>query len=217
MIALEGISIQAGAFALNDVSFAIPTGAYGVLMGPTGCGKTTLIEIICGLRKPAAGRVIVDRRDVTYEAPGNRGVGYVPQDGALFPTLSVRQQLAFALRIRRRPFQEVEQRVGELAAHLGIAHLLERKPAGLSGGERQRIALGRALAARPAVLLLDEPLSALDESMRGDMQDLLKKVQRENSISILHVTHDRLEASALADILLVMADHGVQPADLATL
>jgi ABC-type sugar transport system ATPase subunit len=186
-------------------------------MGPTGCGKTTLIEVICGLRKASSGRVLVNDVDVTREPPGNRGVGYVPQDGALFPTLTVREQLAFALRIRRRPAVEIERRVAELAEHLGIAHLLGRRPAGLSGGERQRIALGRALAAGPAVLLLDEPLSALDESMRGDMRSLLKSVQRESGASVLHVTHDRIEATELADVLLVMANHQIHPSDVASL
>jgi ABC-type sugar transport system ATPase subunit len=217
MIALEHIAIHAGAFTLRDVSFAVPEAAYGVLMGPTGCGKTTLVEIICGLRQPASGRVIVNGQDVTREPPGNRGVGYVPQDGAMFPTMTVRQQLAFALRIRRRPVAEVAARVEELARELGIVHLLDRKPHGLSGGERQRVALGRALAAKPAVLLLDEPISALDEDMRGDMRELLQRVQREHRVSVLHVTHDRHEARHLADLLLVMAEGCVRAADLATL
>lgn len=217
MIALEHIAIQTGAFALRAVSFTVPEATYGVLMGPTGCGKTTLVEIICGLRLPASGRVVVNGRDVTREPPGNRGVGYVPQDGAMFPTMTVRQQLAFALRIRRRPAAETASRVEELARELGIGHLLDRKPHGLSGGERQRVALGRALAAKPAVLLLDEPISALDEDMRGDMRELLKRVQCEHRVSVLHVTHDRHEARHLADLLLVMAEGRVRPADLATL
>lgn len=217
MIALEHIAIHAGAFALRAVSFTVPEASYGVLMGPTGCGKTTLVEIICGLRQPASGRVVVNGQDVTREPPGNRGVGYVPQDGAMFPTMTVRQQLAFALRIRRRPAAETSARVEELAHELGIGHLLDRKPHGLSGGERQRVALGRALAAKPAVLLLDEPISALDEDMRGDMRELLKRVQREHRVSVLHVTHDRHEARHLADLLLVMAEGCVRPADLATL
>jgi ABC-type sugar transport system ATPase subunit len=217
MIALEHISIRADAFALNDVSFTVPEAIYGVLMGPTGCGKTTLVEIICGLRKPESGRVFVNGRDVTTEPPGNRGVGYVPQDGAMFPTMTVRQQLGFALHIRHRPAEETAARVAELAEHLGIAHLLDRKPHGLSGGERQRVALGRALAAKPAVLLLDEPLSALDENRRGDMRDLLKRVQREHRVSVLHVTHDRSEARQVADLLLVMKDGCVREADLNTL
>ena len=214
MIALEHVSIRAGAFSLHDVGFAVPPDSYGVLMGPTGCGKTTLIEIICGLRRPSSGRVLINGIDVTREPPGNRGVGYVPQDGALFPTLTVRQQIGFALRIRRRSRQHIASRVDELAGRLGLTHLLDRKPAGLSGGERQRIALGRALAAEPAVLLLDEPLSALDEDTRCDLRDLLKSVQREHRASVLHVTHDRAEATDLADVLLVMADHRVQPAEL---
>lgn len=217
MIALEGIGLQVGRFALREVSFAVPSAAYGVLMGPTGCGKTTLIEVICGLRRPAAGRVVVNGKNVTHEPPGNRGVGYVPQDGALFPTMTVREQLGFALRIRRRPSAEVSERVTELAEHLGIAHLVGRRPEGLSGGERQRVALGRALSARPAVLLLDEPLSALDEAMRGEMRELLKTVQREHRVSVLHVTHDRAEARLLADVLFVMGDGRVQQAELASL
>ncbi len=217
MIALEQIAIRAGAFALEDVSFSVPSEAYGVLMGPTGSGKTSLIEIICGLRKAASGRVLVNGLDVTYEPPGNRGIGYVPQDGALFPTMTVGRQLGFALRIRHRPTAEIQRRVAELAGQLGITHLLSRKPAGLSGGERQRVALGRALAARPAVLLLDEPLSALDEALRGEMRDLLKSIQRQHRTCVLHVTHDRTEASALADVLLVISDGGVRTADVARL
>jgi len=202
MIALEQITIRAGAFALNDVSFTVPSGTYGVLMGPTGCGKTTLIEIICGLRKAATGRVLVNDRDVTREPPGNRGVGYVPQDGALFPTLTVRQQLGFALRIRHRPETEIAQRVAELADQLGIAPLLDRKPPGLSGGERQRVALGRALAFRPSILCLDEPLSALDEDTKDDMYKLLLSVQQHERVTALHVTHSREDAERLADVIL---------------
>ncbi|QOV89738.1 ABC transporter ATP-binding protein [Humisphaera borealis] len=214
MISLQQIAVRAGVFALDDVSFVVPSGAYGVLMGPTGSGKTTLIEVICGLRKPAGGRVLVNDIDVTREPPGNRGIGYVPQDGAMFPTMTVREQIGFALRIRRLPRTEIDRRVDELSARLGVAHLLDRRPAGLSGGERQRVALGRALACRPAVLLLDEPLSALDETMRTGMRDLLKSVQRDFGASILHVTHDRSEAAALADVLFILSDGRVQPAEI---
>ena len=206
MISLDSIAWRAGAFRLENVSFTVPAGRYAVLMGRTGCGKTTLVEIICGLRQPRSGRVIVADRDVTHEAPGERGIGYVPQDGALFPTFKVREQLGFALRLRRRPSDEINARVAELADELGIAHLLDRLPQHLSGGERQRVALGRALAAKPKVLLLDEPLSALDEELRDDLAALLKRVQREHGITALHITHSRAESAALADVVFRLSD-----------
>jgi molybdate/tungstate transport system ATP-binding protein len=210
MIRLDSIAWRAGAFGLENVSFAVPAARYGVLMGPTGSGKTSLLEIVCGLRRPGSGRIWLGERDVTELAPGARGLGYVPQDSALFPTMTVREQLGFALRIRHRPANEIATRVGELAAPLGIAHLLDRLPDGLSGGERQRVAVGRALAARPQVLLLDEPLSALDDDTRESLADLLHRVQRETAVTVLHVTHHRTEAARLADVLFRLEDGKVQ-------
>lgn len=201
MIRLDSIAWRAGAFRLNDVSFTVPGGKYAVLMGRTGCGKTTLIEIICGLRRPRSGRVFIGDDDVTDEAPGGRGIGYVPQDGALFPTFTVREQIGFAMRLKRRSEAEIFARVTALANDLGVGHLLDRLPQHLSGGERQRVALGRALAANPKVLLLDEPLSALDEELRDDLAALLKRVQRKNGITALHITHSREEAATLADLV----------------
>ncbi len=204
MIRFENLSWQAGAFRLENVSFAVPAGSYAVLMGKTGCGKTTLLEILCGLRQPAGGRVFIGERDVTDLPPGERGIGYVPQDGAMFPTMTVREQIGFALAIRKRPGPEIAARVKELAEQLGVAHLLDRLPQHLSGGERQRVALGRALAAKPGVLLLDEPLSALDEELRDDLAALLKRVQRELGLTALHITHSRREAAQLADVMFRM-------------
>ena len=206
MIRFDAISWHAGAFRLADVSFTVPAGSYAVLMGKTGCGKTTLLEILCGLRRPAAGRVFIGEREVTDLAPGERGIGYVPQDGALFPTMTVREQIGFALAIRRRPETETAARVRELADQLGVAHLLDRLPQHLSGGERQRVALGRALAAKPSVLLLDEPLSALDEELRDELAALLKRVKGELNLTALHITHSRREAEQLADVQLRFAD-----------
>lgn len=214
MIALEEIAWNAGTFRLDRVSLAVPAGAYAVLMGKTGCGKTTLLEIICGLRRPESGRVRIGERDVTADPPGTRGIGYVPQDGAMFPTMTVREQLGFALSIRRRPKDEIQRRVDELAEHLGVRHLLERRPQHLSGGERQRVALGRALAAKPSVLLLDEPLSALDEELRDDLAALLKRIQRELGITALHITHSAREAAQLADVLFRLDDGRVREASL---
>ncbi len=201
MIRLDSIACRAGAFTLDNVAFTVPAGKYGVLMGRTGSGKTTILEIICGLRCPSAGRVWLGERDVTDLAPGERGIGYVPQDGAMFPTMTVHDQLGFALRLRRRPAAEVARRVAELADELGLVPLLNRRPDGLSGGERQRVALGRALAARPQVLVLDEPLSALDEELRDDLAALLRRIQREHGITALHITHSHAEAAQLADAL----------------
>ena len=209
MIQLDSIAWRAGSFRLENVCFTVPAGRYAVLMGRTGCGKTTLIEIICGLRTPRNGRVVIGGRDVTHNAPGERGIGYVPQDGALFPTFKVRDQLGFALRLRRRPSDEINTRVAQLADELSIAHLLDRLPQHLSGGERQRVALGRALAANPKVLLLDEPLSALDEELRDDLAALLKRVQREHGITALHITHSRAEAATLADVVFRLEEGAV--------
>jgi ABC-type sugar transport system ATPase subunit len=198
MIALERVHLRAGTFQLRDVRLRIEEGQYAVLMGRTGCGKTSILEAIAGLRSIHSGSIHLNGRDVTHLHPAARGVGYVPQDLALFPSLSVREHLAFALEIRKLPQDE---RVAELAQLLGITPLLDRRPAGLSGGEAQRVALGRALAFRPAVLLLDEPLSALDEETRAEMVSLLKRVQRSERVSVLHVTHSKSEALALADRL----------------
>ena len=189
---------------LESVTLAIPANTYAVLMGPTGCGKTTLLEIICGLRQPTSGRVVLDGVDVTDLEPRERGIGYVPQDLALFPGLTVREQIGFAPKLRGVPVSELNQQVNRLAGQFGIAPLLDRLPDMLSGGEKQRVALARALAARPRLLLLDEPLSALDESMRAEAVALLQRVQQEHALTVLHVTHSSSEAAALGTLHLRM-------------
>jgi molybdate/tungstate transport system ATP-binding protein len=216
MIVVDRISIVQGAFRLENVSFAIEAGRYAVLMGRTGSGKTTVIEAIAGLRPVAAGRILLDGRDVTHLSPGERGVGYVPQDGALFPTMTVYDNLAFPLVIRHIGAKAIRDRVAELAGWLHIAHLLNRFPVGLSGGETQRIALGRALAFFPRILLLDEPLSALDEETRESLLEVLDALKRRREVSVLHVTHHRAEAERLADIMLRVEKDTVRPANTAT-
>lgn len=212
MIQIDHLHARAGGFSIRDVTFTVPQGCYGVLMGRTGSGKTTLLEAICGLRQVVAGRVRIAGRDVTRLKPGERGIGLVPQDLALFPTMSVRQHLAFALEVRRAPRESIGARVNELARILGIAHLLDRSTAGLSGGESQRVALGRALSFRPGVLLLDEPLSALDETTRDEMHALLRDVQRSTGVTTLHITHSRAEARALAQKFFVVENNSVREA-----
>ncbi len=206
MIQFENVDIALNAFVLKAVNFRIPDGVYAVLMGRTGCGKTTILEAACGLRPIVSGRIRLMDRDVTALPPGRRNVGLVPQDGALFSTMTVAEHLGFALRIRKRPQQEIASRVDELAGLLGIGPLLQRRPHGLSGGERQRVAIGRALAAKPGVLCLDEPFSALDEETHADMMQLLKRVHQETRVTVLHVTHNRREADILAKLRLALRD-----------
>ena len=204
MIRVENLTVHAGRFQLSGVSFEIPTGEYAVLMGKTGCGKTTLLEAICGLKHVSSGRIELMGRDVTRLKPASRGIGFVPQEGALFPTMTVRDHLAFALTIRRAENPLIEERVGLLSDMLGIGHLLARKPQGLSGGERQRVVLGRALSFQPKILCLDEPLSALDDDTRDEMYELLKSIQEKTGVTTLHVTHSQESARRLANRMLVL-------------
>ncbi len=204
MIRVDNLTVRAGGFELASISFDVAAGQYAVLMGRTGAGKTTLLEAVCGLRPVVAGRVQLDGVDVTGLDASQRGIGYVPQDGALFSTMSVREHLAFGLRLRGWGREEIAQRVRELAAVLRLEPLLERRPRGLSGGERQRVALGRALAWRPRVLLLDEPLSALDDASREQMHALLQEIRASSPLTALHVTHNREDARELADRVLVL-------------
>ena len=206
MIHVDHLHVRAGSFELQDISFAVPAGRYAVLMGKTGTGKTTLLEAVAGLKSVLAGRILLDNVDVTRRRPGERNVGLVPQDGALFTTMTVREHLAFALIVRRWPQPAIQRRVAELAELLEIGPLLGRYPAGLSGGEKQRVALGRALAFRPTTLCLDEPLSALDEETRAQIVELLQNIRRETPVTTLHITHNRHEADQLADVMLELAD-----------
>ncbi len=211
MILLENVTIRAGEFSLEDVTMEVPDRQYGVLMGKTGSGKTTLLEAVTGLKAIAAGRILLGDVDVTRLKPAERNIGFVPQDAALFSTMSVREHLAFALVIRRASRTVIQARVARMAELLEIDHLLDRSTAGLSGGEQQRVALGRALSFQPSTLCLDEPLSALDDDTRLQMTDLLKRLQRETGVTTLHITHNRHEADALADVVLELVDGQIRP------
>ena len=204
MIAVEKLALHQGDFSLNDLSFELPEGAYGVLVGRSGCGKTSLLEAVCGLRPISSGRIILGGQDVTNLKPGERGVGYVPQDGALFPHLSVARQLAFSLVLRKTQPAKIAKRVEELSERLGITHLLDRMPDSLSGGECQRVALGRALSLYPKYLCLDEPLSALDDETHEEIYGLLQQTVKGSDVTVLHVTHNKREVESLADVVLRM-------------
>ncbi len=206
MIAVKNLTVHAGKFVLKSVSFEVPTGGYCALMGKTGSGKTTILEAICGLKSVAQGQIVLDDCDVTNLKPADRNIGYVPQDGALFTTMTVRDHLDFALVIRRHSKAQIEQRVTELADLLEIDHLLDRSIHGLSGGERQRVALGRALSFHPKILCLDEPLSALDDETRQQMYSLLEHVRERTGVTTIHVTHNLVEAQRLADKIFWLDD-----------
>jgi ABC-type sugar transport system ATPase subunit len=210
MIEVANLAVRQGKFALDGVSFAIPAGRYAVLMGKSGCGKTTILEAIAGLRSIASGSIHLADRDVTSLRPAARHVGYVPQDAALFTTMTVRDNLGFALDVRGDSQPEIAKRVEELAAWLELGPLLDRRPGTLSGGEKHRVALGRALASRPPVLLLDEPLGSLDDDTRDHLVDVLLKLRDSRSVSVLHVTHNRSEASRLVDVMLRLENGHVQ-------
>jgi ABC-type sugar transport system ATPase subunit len=210
MIDVDNLALRQGAFQLAGVSLHVPKGQYAILMGATGCGKTTILEVIAGLRPISTGRIMLNDRDVTYRPPAERDIGYVPQDGALFSTMSVRDNLAFALAIRYQPTKQINERIDQLANWLGVVHLLDRRAVGLSGGETQRIALGRALANHPPILLMDEPLSSLDEETRDRMIELLKGLPQKAQVTVLHITHSKHEADQLGDMIFRLRDGRIE-------
>jgi ABC-type sugar transport system ATPase subunit len=213
VISVRGLAVTAGNFIIENVNFDIPSGGYAALMGRTGSGKTTVLEAITGLKHVKRGSIIIDDFDVTHLRPAERNIGYVPQDGALFSGMTVRDHLAFALVIRGYPRNEIALRVKELAELLEISHLLERTSVGLSGGERQRVALGRALSFRPRTLCLDEPLSALDDATRAQMYELLSHVRKQTGVTTIHVTHSLDEAQHLADLIFRIEQGRITPID----
>ncbi len=198
MIVLENLEVAVPGFRLAVERLEIGRGEYLVLLGPSGVGKTLLILAIAGIVRPRAGRIIVDGRDVTELPPEERGIALVPQNYALFPHMTVYDNIAYGLRVRGLPRSVVERRVREIAELLEISRLLHRKPPTLSGGEQQRVALARALVVRPKLLLLDEPLSALDPRLRASARRLLRRLHRELGFTALHVTHNIGEALYLA-------------------
>jgi len=206
MIQIKELAVDVGEFSLRNISLAIEEGRYFVIVGPTGVGKTVLLETIAGIHPLRAGEVHIDMQDVTRLLPEERRISYVPQDYALFPNLSVGENIAFGLRVRGEPGVSVDEEVRRYADRVGIGQLLERDPRTLSGGEKQRVALARALIIRPRFLLLDEPLAALDRPIRQDLWLLLKQLKDEFGVTFVHVTHDLEEAFVLGDGIAVFID-----------
>ncbi len=196
--------------ALDDVSVTIRKGEFFTLLGPSGCGKTTLLRLIAGFETPTSGRILLDGQDITHLPPNKRPVNTVFQSYALFPHLTVAQNVGFGLQMLGKPKAEVAETARRMLALVKLEHLADRKTAQMSGGQQQRVALARALAARPKVLLLDEPLSALDLKLRKEMQVELKRLQLETGITFVFVTHDQEEALTMSDRIGVMSAGRIQ-------
>src|SRR5829696_4144796 len=210
-IRVRNISKSFGSFnALTDVSVDIPTGSLTALLGPSGGGKSTLLRIIAGLEQADGGRVEIGGEDSTALPPQHRNVGFVFQHYAAFKHLTVRRNVAFGLEIRKRPKDEIRKRVDELLALVHLEQFADRLPSQLSGGQRQRMALARALAVEPAVMLLDEPFGALDAKVRKELRDWLRRLHDEVHVTTVFVTHDQEEALEVADTIVVINEGRVE-------
>ncbi|WP_067078050.1 ABC transporter ATP-binding protein [Methanoculleus horonobensis] len=206
MLRIAGLAKRLGDFALDGVDLTVADGEYFVVLGPTGAGKTILLETLAGIYAPDAGTIDLDGRDITHTDPKDRGIGMVYQDYMLFPHLTVGENIGFGLKQGKADPARIRESVQETAALLGIGHLLERTTGTLSGGEQQRAAIARALVLRPRVLLLDEPLSALDTVTRERLRRELKAIHRATGTTVIHITHHFEDIFALADRVAVMQD-----------
>ena len=214
-IAADGVSkvwtTASGAVrAVDTVSFAFDAGTLNVLLGPSGCGKSTTLRLVAGLEVCDGGRILIDHRDVTRLPPAARSIAMVFQSYALFPHLTVAENVLFGLRVRRTPAAERSERLARVADLLGLTPLLERKPSQLSGGQQQRVALGRAIIAQAPVCLMDEPLSNLDAQLRAEMRLEIRALQRKLGITIVYVTHDQVEAMSMADRVVLMKNGRIE-------
>ena len=204
-IAVERVSRYWGDFrAVDDISFSVEAGALVALLGPSGCGKSTILRLIAGLDAPTSGRILIAGKDVTDMPPAQRGVSMVFQSYALFPHLTVAENILFGLKVRKVARAERDRRLAQAADMLGLKPLLERKPSQLSGGQQQRVALARAVVAEAAVCLMDEPLSNLDAQLRLDMRREIRALQQRLGMTMIYVTHDQVEAMTMADRIAVI-------------
>jgi len=206
MLTIESLSTRLGEFSVQDISLEIADGEYFIIIGPTGAGKTVLLETIAGIHRPETGRIILDGEIITERESRNRNIGMVYQDYMLFPHLTVAGNIAFGLRQRRVSARGQEDAVQEMGQLLGISHLLDRYPVTLSGGEQQRVALARALVMKPRILLLDEPMSALDSRTRERISRELSAIRKVTGTTIVQITHHFDEVHTLADRIAIMQD-----------
>lgn len=205
ILVLQNVSKNYGDVrAMDDISLTVRRGEFLTLLGPSGCGKTTTLRVIAGLETPDAGKVLLDGQDVTALPPNKRAVNTVFQSYALFPHMNVAQNIAYGLKIKGVPKAEIRQRVTDILATVQLSGYDKRTPAQLSGGQRQRVAIARAMVNNPCILLLDEPLGALDLQLRRQMQDELKKLQKQSGITFIYITHDQEEALNMSDRIAIM-------------
>jgi putative spermidine/putrescine transport system ATP-binding protein len=211
-LTLTGVqkTFPGGTVAVEDFNLDAVRGEFVSFLGPSGCGKTTTLRMIAGFEKPTAGTIVVDGTDITYRNPNQRNVGMVFQSYALFPNMSVADNIGFGLKVRKRPKAEITKRVGELLELIHLEGRADRFPWQMSGGQQQRVALARALAIEPQVLLLDEPLSALDAKIRIVLRKEIRAIQRQLGITTVYVTHDQEEALSLSDRVVVMSDGRIE-------
>jgi ABC-type Fe3+/spermidine/putrescine transport system ATPase subunit len=210
MIEIKNLSLHLGEFNLKDINLSIRDGEYFVILGPTGAGKTVLLECVAGLHHLKKGAIYFDSADVTHMVPEERNLGYVPQDYVLFPFINVFNNIAFGLKQLKISASEIQERVGKLADLMGVSPLLRRETRTLSGGEKQRIALARALAPSPRILLLDEPLGALDMRTAKYLRLELRRIHRQLGLTTIHITHDLMEALEMADRVAVVQNGQVE-------
>jgi putative spermidine/putrescine transport system ATP-binding protein len=211
-LTLTGVQKQfpGGVVAVEDFNLEAVRGEFVSFLGPSGCGKTTTLRMIAGFEKPTAGEIVLDGTDITYRSPNQRNVGMVFQSYALFPNMSVADNIGFGLKVRKRPKSVIDKRVGELLELIHLEGRGDRYPWQMSGGQQQRVALARALAIEPQVLLLDEPLSALDAKIRIVLRKEIRAIQRQLGITTVYVTHDQEEALSLSDRVVVMSDGRIE-------
>jgi molybdate/tungstate transport system ATP-binding protein len=204
MIDIKNLSLRLGSFSLKEINLAIEDKEYLVILGPTGAGKTILLECIAGLHKIKRGEIWVNGNNVTHLTPEDRHIGYIPQDYVLFPFLNVKDNIAFGLRQTRYNKAEAQERIKTLAYILGISHLMERDTRSLSGGEKQRVSIARALAPSADVLLLDEPFSSLDQQTSKHLRLELRRIHKQLGITTIHVTHNQVEAEEIGDRIAIL-------------
>jgi len=205
VVDISGVSCRLGEFYLDSIDLQVHENEYLVLLGPTGAGKTVLLESLLGIQFPSKGQIYLEGKDITRFLPEDRNIGYIPQDYALFPNMTVAENIGYGPTVRKLDKQKILEKVSSLMTLLEISHLSGRYPGTLSGGEKQRVAVGRALAVEPKVLLLDEPLSALDETRRSELAAEFKKIQRQSGATFVHVCHNLDEACEVADRVAIMA------------